>query len=77
MTVRFGYEGALTYSPSRSSFMAWLGARLRALAAMPLLPSLRRREPRASLHLNEHLLRDMGLERSHAGMPAVRPYWRG
>jgi len=76
MKVRFGYDAALAYSRPRSSARAGFGALLHAVAAMPLNWVRRRYGRRDRMNLNEHLLRDMGLERSHAPLPAVRPYWR-
>jgi uncharacterized protein YjiS (DUF1127 family) len=50
------------------------GALLTRALATPRLWMERRR--RALPHLSDHLLRDMGLERSQVETPQIRPYWR-
>ena len=79
-TVYSGYRPPVAYSgPLYSpypSIVARLGALLWRVASAPA--SLLRRcfQSDAALHMNDHLVRDMGLASSHKDMPAVRPYWR-
>jgi uncharacterized protein YjiS (DUF1127 family) len=62
-------------SVPRASAFAHLGALLTRALAMPRLWAWR--QYRSSPHLSDHLLRDMGLQRSQVETPSVRPYWRG
>jgi len=76
MKMRFAYDGAAAYSAPRASFSAKLGALLREATAIPHLWAQRRHERRALLHLDDHMLRDIGVARFQAEEMAARPFWR-
>ena len=77
MKPHSGSTTAFTYSAPRQCWLAAFGAMLRTMAVAPVAWLRRRYERRAVLHLSDHLLRDLGLPRSHAWDDTVRPYWRG
>ncbi len=76
MNTRYQFEAALGYAPRQSLPRAGFGAWLRS--AFTLRMRLPKSEPQPSdqMRVNEHLAQDMGLARSYADQPAVRPYWR-
>lgn len=76
MKMRFAYDGAAAYSAPRSSPIAKLGVMLSAAMAMPRRWARRRHERRALLRLDDHMLRDIGLDRFRAEEMAARPFWR-
>jgi uncharacterized protein YjiS (DUF1127 family) len=75
MTMRFAYDGAAAYG-ARSGLPARLGATLRAPMATLRLWACRRHDRRDLLRLDDHMLRDIGLDRSRADALAARPFWR-
>ena len=76
MKMRFAYDGAAAYSAPRSSLASRLGALLGDATAMPRQWLRRRHERRALLQLDDHMLRDIGLDRFKAREMATRPFWR-
>ncbi|HEV8391173.1 MAG TPA: DUF1127 domain-containing protein [Dongiaceae bacterium] len=76
MKMRFAYHGAAAYSAPRSTLAARLGAMLGDAMAMPRLWAGRRHERRDLLRLDDHMLRDIGIDRSRAGEMAARPFRR-
>lgn len=76
MTMRFAYDGAAAYGAPRASLSARLGATLSAPMATLRLWARRRHDRRDLLRLDDHMLRDIGLDRSRAGVIAARPFWR-
>ncbi|HEY3147768.1 MAG TPA: DUF1127 domain-containing protein [Dongiaceae bacterium] len=77
MRKQFAIGSPTAYSAPRPSTLANLGALLTATLAMPREWAQRRRQRSNLPRLSDHLLRDMGLERSQVETPGVRPYWRG
>lgn len=79
-TVYSGYRPSVAYSgplySPHPSIVARLGALLRRAASAPASWLRRCFSCDAALHMNDHLLRDMGLASAHKELPAVRPYWR-
>ncbi len=76
MKMRFAYDGAAAYSAPRFPFAAKLRAMLGEAVVAPGLWARRRHERRALLQLDDHMLRDIGLDRFQAEETAVRPFWR-
>jgi uncharacterized protein YjiS (DUF1127 family) len=76
MKMPFAYDGAAAYAAPRSSFSAKLDAVLSAPKAALRLWTRRRRDRRDLLRLNDHMLRDIGLDRSRVDEMAARPFWR-
>lgn len=76
MTMRFAYDGAAAYSAPRASFLARLGATMSSAIATLRLWARRRHDRRDLLRLDDHMLRDIGLDRSRADQMATRPFWR-
>lgn len=76
MKMRFAYDGAAAYSAPRSTLTAKLGTMLSEIIAMPRQWAGRRHERRALLRLDDHMLRDIGLDRFQAEEMAARPFWR-
>jgi uncharacterized protein YjiS (DUF1127 family) len=76
MKMRFAYDGAAAYSVPRSSFSAKLSALLREAVATPHQWAQRRHERRALLQLDDHMLRDIGIDRFQVEEMAARPFWR-
>jgi uncharacterized protein YjiS (DUF1127 family) len=72
MTTRIAYGAAY----SRPSFSARLGDMLSAALATPHLWSRRRHDRRALSQLDDHMLRDIGFDRTQADEMASRPFWR-
>jgi uncharacterized protein YjiS (DUF1127 family) len=75
MRKQFVIGSPTAYSAPRASVFAHFGALLTKALAMPRLWA--QRERRTLPHLSDHLLRDVGLQRSQVEAPSVRPYWRG
>jgi len=75
MRKQYAIGHPAAYSVPRASALAHLGALLTRALVMPR--QWRKHRRRALPHLSDHLLRDMGLERSQVEVPQVRPYWRG
>jgi uncharacterized protein YjiS (DUF1127 family) len=76
MKMRFAYDGAAAYSAPRSSLSSKLSALLREAAATPRQWAQRRHERRALLQLDDHILRDIGIDRFQVEEMAARPFWR-
>ena len=74
MTTRIAYGAA--YSAPRSSFPARLGDMLSMAIATPRLWARRRHDRRALLRLDDHMLRDIGFDRTQVEAMAARPFWR-
>jgi uncharacterized protein YjiS (DUF1127 family) len=72
MTSRIAYGAAY----SRPSFSARLGDMLGAALAIPHLWTRRRHDRGALLRLDDHMLRDIGVDRTRAEAMAARPFWR-
>jgi uncharacterized protein YjiS (DUF1127 family) len=72
MTTSTAYSAAY----SRSSFTARLGGTLNLALAMPRLWTRRRHDRRALSQLDDHMLRDIGFDRTQADEMASRPFWR-
>ena len=72
MTTRIAY-GAVY---SRSSFPAGLGDMLSMAIATPRLWARRRHDRRALLQLDDHMLRDIGFDRTQVEAMAARRFWR-
>ncbi|WP_119302435.1 DUF1127 domain-containing protein [Dongia deserti] len=76
MTMRFAYDGAAAYVEPRSSFPTKLSALLSAVTTTLRLWARRHHDRRDLLRLDDHMLRDIGLDRSRAGEMASRPFWQ-
>ena len=76
MKMRFAYDGSAAYSAPRSTIFRTLGLLLSTTMAAPRLWARRRYDRRALLQLDDHLLRDIGLDRVRAETMAARPFWR-
>ena len=74
MTTRIAYGAA--YMAPRSSFSARLGGMLSTALATPRLWARRRHDRRALSQLDNHMLRDIGFDRTQADAMAARPFWR-
>jgi uncharacterized protein YjiS (DUF1127 family) len=72
MTTRIAYGAAY----ARSSFSAKLGDMLSAALATPRLWIRRRHDRHALLQLDDHMLRDIGFDRTRVKEMAARPFWR-
>ena len=72
MTTRIAYGAAY----ARPSFSAKLGDVLSAALATPRLWARRRHDRRALSQLDNHMLRDIGFDRTQADAMAARPFWR-
>jgi uncharacterized protein YjiS (DUF1127 family) len=77
MRRQYAIGHAAPHSAPRPSTFIHFAALLTQALAMPRLWAERRRQQRALPHLSDHLLRDMGLQRSQVETPQVRPCWRG
>jgi uncharacterized protein YjiS (DUF1127 family) len=73
MTTRIAYAA---YAAPRSTVTARLGDMLNAALATPRLWARRRHDRRALLELDDHMLRDIGFDRTQAEAMAARPFWR-
>jgi uncharacterized protein YjiS (DUF1127 family) len=73
MTTHIAFGAA--HAAPRSSFSRFGGMLSLALAA-PRLWARRRRDRRALLQLDDHMLRDIGVDRTRAEDMASRPFWR-
>jgi uncharacterized protein YjiS (DUF1127 family) len=73
MTTRIAYGAA--YVAPRSSFSRF-GDALGLALATPRLWARRRHDRRALLQLDDHMLRDIGFDRTQAEAMAGRPFWR-
>jgi uncharacterized protein YjiS (DUF1127 family) len=73
MTTRIAYGAA--YAAPRSSFSK-LGDVLGMALATPRLWRRRRHDRRALLQLDDHMLRDIGFDRTRVEQMAARPFWR-
>lgn len=76
MNRRFGYDDFADYSAPRLSVQAKFAALLSAMVATLRLWVGRRHDRRAMLRLDDHMLRDIGLDRFAAERMAARPFWR-
>ncbi|MEZ5830668.1 MAG: DUF1127 domain-containing protein [Dongiaceae bacterium] len=76
MKMRFAYDGAAACSSPRTMFGYKLGALVLQAIATSWQWSHRRRERRTLLRLDDHMLRDIGIDRSHAEQMAARSFWR-
>jgi uncharacterized protein YjiS (DUF1127 family) len=74
MTTRIAYRAA--YVAPRFFFSVKFGDMLRIALAMPRLWARRWHDRRALLQLDDHMLRDIGLDRTRAEAMAARPFWR-
>ena len=74
MTSRIAYGAG--YSAPRSSFSARLGDMLSVAMATPRLWMRRRHDRHALLQLDDHMLRDIGFDRTRIEEMAARPFWR-
>lgn len=72
MTTRIAYSAAYL----RPSFSARLGDVLSAALATPRRWARRRHDRRALLQLDDHMLRDIGVDRTRVEAMAARPFWR-
>jgi uncharacterized protein YjiS (DUF1127 family) len=68
-------HGAAHVAP-RFSFSVKFGDMLRTVLATPRLWARRWHDRRALLQLDDHMLRDIGLDRARAEATAARPFWR-
>ena len=75
MKMRFAYDGSAAFSAPRSSGSR-IGALLGDAIAMPRQWLRRSHERRALSQLDDHMLRDIGLDRFKAREMATRPFWR-
>ena len=74
MTTRIAYGAA--YAVPHSSFSARLGDLLGMALALPRLWARRRHDRRDLLRLDDHMLRDIGVDRTRVDAMASRPFWR-
>jgi uncharacterized protein YjiS (DUF1127 family) len=72
MTTRIAYSAAY----ARSSLSARLGDMLSMALATSRLRFSRRPGRRALLQLDDHMLRDIGFDRTRVDEMASRPFWR-
>lgn len=81
MKMRLAYQGNAAFSSPRSGQSAArnpldLVAPLRGLLDIAAHWRRRRIERRAMLRLDDHLLRDIGIDRMQVEKMAARPFWR-
>lgn len=76
MKMRFTYDGAAAYTKPRSLLSGTLGASLSRPMAMLGAWVRHRRDRRDLLRLDDHMLRDIGLDRSRVDEIAARPFWK-
>ena len=81
MKMRLAYESNAAYSSRHPRQPATrdpfdLGVRLRGLLDIIAHRQRRRIERRAMLRLDDHMLRDIGLDRMQVEEMAARPFWR-
>lgn len=76
MKMRFAYDGAAAYPKPRSTPLSDLGAPLSGPIAVLRAWLRRRHDRRDLLRLDNHMLRDIGLDRSRVDEIASRPFWR-
>ncbi len=76
MTVRLTYEDLAAYREPRFAASGGLGVLLHAPVATWRAWMRRRHDRRDLLRLDEHMLRDIGLDRSRIDEIAARPFWR-
>lgn len=72
MTTRIAYGAA----DARSSFFARLADLPSQALALPRLWARRWHDRRALLQLDDHMLRDIGFDRTRVEEMAARPFWR-
>ena len=75
MKMRMNRNGSAAFSVSHSAPSS-LGAMLGDATAMINVWRWRRRERRAIRHLDDHMLRDIGLDRFVAEQIGTRPFWK-
>ena len=73
MTTRIAYAAL---AAPQSSVTARLGDLLSAVLATPRLWARRRHDRRTLMQLDNHMLRDIGFDRSRVEQMAARPFWR-
>jgi uncharacterized protein YjiS (DUF1127 family) len=76
MKLRFTYDGIAAYTKPRSHLSGILGALLSGPMAMPRAWLRHRQDRRDLLRLDDHMLRDIGLDRSRVDEIPARPFWR-
>jgi uncharacterized protein YjiS (DUF1127 family) len=69
-------QGGAAYSGSYRAAPSTVGALLGDAAAKLNLWSARRRDRRAIRHLDDHMLRDIGVDRLTAEQIGERPFWK-
>ena len=74
MTTHIAYGAA--YTAPRSAFSAKVGDMLSMALATPRLWARRRHDRRALSQLDDHMLRDIGFDRTRVEAMAARPFWR-
>jgi uncharacterized protein YjiS (DUF1127 family) len=72
MTTRIAHAVATPHSTLAARF----GALLSQAMAIPRLWARRRHDRRALRQLDDHLLRDIGVDRVEVEAIAARPFWR-
>lgn len=73
MTTRIAYAAS---AAPHSTVTARLGDMLSMVLATPRLWARRRHDRRALSQLDNHMLRDIGFDRTQADEMASRPFWR-
>jgi uncharacterized protein YjiS (DUF1127 family) len=76
MKMRLTYDSAAAYAKPRSALISSLGALLSEPIAMLRAWMRHRRDRRDLLRLDDHMLRDIGLDPSRVDEIAARPFWR-
>ena len=73
MTTRIAYAAL---AAPHSTVTARLADLLSAALATPRLWARRRHDRRALMQLDDHMLRDIGFDRTRVEEMAARPFWR-
>lgn len=75
MKMRMNQNGSAAFSADHSAPSSWSALLSDAGNAVNLW-RWRRRERRAIRHLDDHMLRDIGLDRVTAESIGTRPFWK-
>ena len=74
MTMRFANDGATAHAERPSALGARFGTLLEGAIVLPRLWARRRHKRHAISRLDDHVLRDIGLNPSRADRMAARPF---
>lgn len=76
MKMHMNQNGSAAFSAHYDSAPSTISALLGNAAAMINVWRWRRRDRRAIRHLDDHMLRDIGLDRFSAEQIGGRPFWK-